>query len=407
MMCYSISMEIWNEIKNKKCIILVSGGPDSMALVHMAMSRKLDITLVSVNYHVRATSKKDIELLQSFALRFQIPFYIFDAHNLIGNFQSKARDFRYQKAMEVAETVGAEVILTAHHLDDHLETHLWQLKRNHKPLYFGIKPKTWLKNFMLVRPCLMISKDRLIQYNKEHNIPFVVDESNFSQKYTRNVIRQQCLSMSEAQKDKILKELNEANQQIDYVIQALIPQMSKHGVDVSWFKTLNQEHQHLCLRVFLNEHKSIKATKNALNQFCLHLDHKDYHQYFSPVYLLVHYGMIKVFLPLKAQIQIINNEFELKNADLTMYEQSLKDFPCTFFEEDFPLVLRFAKPKDRLQIKVGRKKVFNWFSEKKIPRIARQTWPVIENAEKQVIYVKGWGADLIHRTNIQSHFMIK
>lgn len=401
MMWYSIPMTIWNELNNKKCIILVSGGPDSMALVHMAMSHKLDIVLVSVNYHMRDTSQKDIELIQSFALQHQLPCYIFDAYDLKGNFQAKARDFRYQKAMEVADEVGAEVILTAHHLDDHIETYLWQIKRNHKPLHYGIKPSTWLKDFMLVRPCLMMSKAQLIQYNHEHNVPYIIDESNTSLKYTRNVIRQQCLSMSEAEKKEILKEIKEANQQIDQVIQAFIPHMSEQGIDVSWFKTLSQEHQHVCLRVFLNEHKSIKATKDALDQFCLHLDHKDYHQFFAPVYLLVHYGMIKAFLPLKVNPQIINSKAELEEADLTLYSQSLKKLPCAFFEEDFPLVLRFARPKDRMQIKVGRKKVFNWFSEKKIPRIARQTWPVIENAERQVIYVKGWGADLVHRTNIQ------
>lgn len=401
MMWYSIPMTIWNELNNKKCIILVSGGPDSMALVHMAMSHKLDIVLVSVNYHMRDTSQKDIELIQSFALQHQLPCYIFDAYDLKGNFQAKARDFRYQKAMEVADEVGAEVILTAHHLDDHIETYLWQIKRNHKPLHYGIKPSTWLKDFMLVRPCLMMSKAQLIQYNHEHNVPYIIDESNTSLKYTRNVIRQQCLSMSEAEKKEILKEIKEANQQIDQVIQAFIPHMSEQGIDVSWFKTLSQEHQHVCLRVFLNEHKSIKATKDALDQFCLHLDHKDYHQFFAPVYLLVHYGMIKAFLPLKVNPQIINSKAELEEADLTLYSQSLKKLPCAFFEEDFPLVLRFARPKDRMQIKVGRKKVFNWFSEKKIPRIARHTWPVIENAERQVIYVKGWGADLVHRTNIQ------
>ena len=401
MMWYSIPMTIYNELSNKKCIILVSGGPDSMALVHMAMSHKLDIVLVSVNYHMRDSSQKDIELIQSFALQHQLPCHIFDAYDLKGNFQAKARDFRYQKAMEVAEEVGAEVILTAHHLDDHIETYLWQIKRNHKPLHYGIKPSTWLKDFMLVRPCLMMSKAQLIQYNHEHNVPYIIDESNTSLKYTRNVIRQQCLTMSDEEKNEILKEINKANQQIDQIIQAFIPHMSEQGIDVTWFKTLSQEHQHVCLRVFLNEHKSIKATKDALDQFCLHLDHKDYHQFFAPVYLLVHYGMIKAFLPLKANPQIINSKAELEEADLTLYSQSLKRLPCAFFEEDFPLVLRFARPKDRMQIKVGRKKVFNWFSEKKIPRIARQTWPVIENAERQVIYVKGWGADLVHRTNIQ------
>jgi tRNA(Ile)-lysidine synthetase-like protein len=401
MMCYSIPMTIFNELINKKCIILVSGGPDSMALVHMAMSHKLDIVLVSVNYHMRETSQKDIDMIQSFALKHQLPCHIFDAYDLKGNFQAKARDFRYQKAMDVATSVGAEVILTAHHLDDHIETYLWQLKRNHKPLHYGIKTKTWLKEFMLIRPFLNMSKSQLIEYNKKHDVPYVIDESNTSLKYTRNVIRQQCLTMSESEKDKILKELNEANQKIDEIIQSFMPHITKQEMNVEWFKTLNEEHQHICLRVFLNEHKAIKATKDALDQFCLHLDHKDYHQFFAPVYLLVHHGMIKVFSPLKPLHQIINSKTDMQNADMSMFTQSLKTLPCAFFEEDFPIVLRFAKPKDRMQIKVGRKKVFNWFSEKKIPRIARQTWPVIENAQREIIYVKGWGADLVHRTNIQ------
>jgi len=371
-----------------------------MALAHLAVASSLHVVLVSVNYHKRTTSHHDIEVVQSFANHYHLPLHVFDAYDLEGNFQAKARDFRYQKALEVAHEVKADVIMTAHHMDDHLETYLWQLKRNHKPLYYGIKPTTWLQEFELVRPLLELSKQDLIHYNQLHDIKYVIDESNHQPVYTRNVIRQTLLEMSEEEKQIHLHALNEANHQLEAMMRSFQSHITDQGIEVTWFKTLSLDEQHRCLRFFLNQHKAIKASEDALNQFMHHLDHNDYHQFFSPVYLMVHRGWVQIFRPtppLHIQCHSID---ELKNLNTESFNFDLKTIRCEFIDSDFPLILRYAKPKDRMQIKIGRKKVFNWLSEKKIPRIMRQTWMVIENAEKQIIYVKGWGADMVHRTNI-------
>lgn len=371
-----------------------------MALAHMAVMASLKVVLVSVNYHKRSTSHYDIQVVQSFANQHNLPCFVFDAYDLEGNFQAKARDFRYQKALEVAQEVKADVIMTAHHMDDHLETYLWQLKRNHKPLYYGIKPTTWLQEFELVRPLLELSKQDLIQYNQLHSIDYVMDESNEQPVYTRNIIRQSILEMSEEEKQSHLLALNKANDQLETMMRSFEPHISAEGIDVSWFKTLTLDEQHRCLRFYLNQHKAIKASEDALNQFVHHLDHNDYHQFFSPVYLMVHRGWIKIFRPTPPLHLKVMSFDELQNTNLSAYNFELSTIRCQFFETDFPIILRYAKAKDRMQIKIGRKKVFNWLSEKKIPRIMRQSWMVIENAEKKIIYVKGWGADMVHRTNI-------
>jgi tRNA(Ile)-lysidine synthetase-like protein len=407
MMWYSIPMNPLIQFQQQTCVLLVSGGPDSMALAHMAVTSKLNVVLVSVNYHKREHSDQDIALVQVFALKHGCPLYIFDAYDLVGNFQAKARDFRYQKAMEVARSVDAKVIMSAHHLDDHLETYLWQIKRNHKPLYYGIKPITWLQEFMLVRPCLEYSKEELINYNHTHDVDYIIDESNASLVYTRNVIRQEIQSMNQNEKLKLLETIKHANIELKASLDSFLPQFTSQGIDMNWFKTLEKDDQHACLRVYLNQHKATKASQDALEQFTLHCDHKDYHQFFSPVYLLVHHGWIKVFhppLPLFIEVKSLNEWNDLR---LDVFGQPLQSLNLTLMNEDFPLIIRHARPKDRMQIKVGRKKVFNWFSEKKIPRIVRQTWPLIQNAERQIIYVKEWGADMVHRTNNNPTFMIK
>lgn len=407
MMWYSIPMNPLTQFQQQTCVILVSGGPDSMALVHMAITQQLEVVLVSVNYHKREDSDHDIALVRDFALKHGCPLYIFDAYDLVGNFQAKARDFRYQKAMEVAKEVNAKVIMSAHHLDDHLETYLWQIKRNHKPLYYGIKPVTWLQDFMLVRPCLEYSKEQLIEYNHTHHIDYVIDESNASLVYTRNAIRQEIQTMSQVEKQQLLEAIKQANIELKASLDTFLPQFTPQGIDVEWFKTLSQDDQHTCLRVYLNQHKATKASQDALEQFTLHCDHKDYHQFFSPVYLLVHHGWIKIYHP-PAELHIeVKSMQEWQTLNLDVFGKPLQSLNLLLMEEDFPLIIRHAKPKDRMQIKIGRKKVFNWFSEKKIPRIVRQTWPLIQNAERQIIYVKEWGADMVHRTNNNPQIVIK
>lgn len=398
-MWYSIPMNPLTQFQNQKCVLLVSGGPDSMALAHMAITHQVEVFLVSVNYHKREHSHQDIALVQRFALQHGCPLSVFDAYDLVGNFQAKARDFRYQKAMEVAKQVNASIIMSAHHLDDHLETYLWQLKRNHKPLYYGIKPSTWLSEFTLIRPCLEYSKEQLINYNHQHHVDYVIDESNSSPMYTRNVIRQEIQGMSQEDKLKLLESIKQANQELKASLDSFKPHFTPQGIDVNWFKTLTQEEQHACLRVYLNQNKATKASMDALEQFVLHVDHKDYHQFFSPVYLLVNHGWIKVFHPPVPLQVTVTSMSEWQNLSLDVFGSPLQSLKLNLTESDFPLTLRFAKPKDRMQIKVGRKKVFNWFSEKKIPRIIRQYWPLIVNTEKAIIYVKEWGADMVHRTN--------
>ena len=392
-------MKTLEQYQYKTCVILVSGGPDSIALAHMAVSSHLNVHLVSVNYHQRESSYKDIELVKAFAKTHLCEVHIFDAPELKGNFQAKARDFRYSKAIEVAHRVRAEVIMSAHHLDDHIETYLWQIKRNHHPLYFGIKPSTWLEEFELVRPCLSLSKKDLVDYNHQYGLDYIIDESNASLKYTRNAIRKSIEAMGEIEKKHILQQIDDANDVLMRKRDELSQHINHDSIDVEWFKTLSKEDMHLCLRLFLNQHRAIKASSDALNQVLQHLDHKDYHQFFAPGYLLVHRGLIRFFKPLKPLNVVIDSFDTWTASDIQSFDKPLKELNVQLYEHDFPLILRFAKARDRMQIKIGRKKVFNWFSEKKIPRIERQFWPVIENAEKQIIYVKGWGAELVHRTN--------
>lgn len=404
---YSIRMNSFAIQNLSPCVILVSGGPDSIALAHMAYKANLTIHLVSVNYHVRASALRDIEIVRRFAHNFKCELHVFDAFELKGNFQAKARDFRYQKAIEVANAIGAQCIMSAHHLDDHIETYLWQIQRQHQPLYFGIKPETWLQGFKLVRPCLGYSKQDLIAYNHKNNLEYAIDETNASLKYTRNAIRQSVEKMNEDEKKQLLMQIEEANVVLSRKREVLSQHISETGIVIDWFKTCSIEDQLLCLRLYLNQNKAVKASEEALMQFIQHLDHKDYHQFFAPVYLLVHRGTIRIFTPPSPVNLSIASYQAWSVCAFKIGETEVRNIDVRLSDEDFPLTIRFAKPRDRMQIKVGRKKVFNWFSEHKIPRIVRQYWLVIENAQKQIIYVKGWGADLVHKTNKNTQSMVK
>ncbi len=104
-------------------VICVSGGPDSMALLHMC--RRMRVAVCHVNYRMRPTADRDEAIVAEFCrargiqLCVQRPFF---APGKDRNFQAWARAERYGFAAQTAKAVGAAAILTAHNRDDFLET---------------------------------------------------------------------------------------------------------------------------------------------------------------------------------------------------------------------------------------------------------------------------------------------
>jgi tRNA(Ile)-lysidine synthase len=182
-------------------VCAVSGGPDSMALLHVLarLSGELGCRLVAAHVHHGfrpAESDAEAETVQAFAASLGVPFVMarVDAPGFARetgmNAQAAARELRYRFLRETAEARGAKAIALAHHLDDQAETVLMNLLSGASLTGLaGMAPVRTENGIKLVRPFLRISKKEILAYVKAWNIPHHADSSNDSRAYLRNRIR--------------------------------------------------------------------------------------------------------------------------------------------------------------------------------------------------------------------------
>lgn len=188
----------------KKLLLAVSSGLDSMVLLHLFQELHYDIAIAHCNFQLRGVeSFGDQKFIQDYAEANAIPIFVtqFDTEAFAKDFklstQVAARELRYNWFYELLETENYDYILTAHHADDNLETFLINLTRG-----TGLEGLTGIpeQNDKIIRPLLFSSRLEIINYAKEHCIEWREDSSNASDKYVRNKIRHHLIP--------ILKELN-------------------------------------------------------------------------------------------------------------------------------------------------------------------------------------------------------
>lgn len=191
-------------LKGKKLLLAVSGGIDSMVLTAIFHSLNYDISLAHCNFNLRGTeSDKDESFVQNVGQKLAIKTFCscFDTksyaqENKIST-QIAARDLRYKWFKELSAKNKFDYILTAHHLDDNLETFIINLTRG-----TGLDGLTGIPvvNNKIIRPLLNFSRNEIESYANQNQIEWREDQSNSTTKYTRNKIRHQIVP--------ILKEIN-------------------------------------------------------------------------------------------------------------------------------------------------------------------------------------------------------
>ncbi|VEU76326.1 tRNA lysidine(34) synthetase TilS [Mycoplasmopsis columboralis] len=190
--------------KNKKYLLAISGGPDSMFLLNKYKNKRIIVAFV--NYNQRNNSFIDQEIVERFCLKHNISLkkLILKKEDFKGgNFQNWARSVRYDFFFKAAKENQIQTIITAHHKDDFLETCFMQERKNKVVNYWGIKKINTINGFTILRPLLhRYFKNKILSFNKKHNIDFALDYTNEQTKYQRNSIRKILIN-----KTKIYKEI--------------------------------------------------------------------------------------------------------------------------------------------------------------------------------------------------------
>lgn len=193
---FSFKAYIQNEglIKPKQKVLLaISGGMDSVVLAHLLNASLIPFELAHVNFQLRGEeSERDESFVKDLASSLGVPLHMKKAdtisfaeeHKL--SIQEAARKIRYTWFEELLNTHQLDLVCTAHHADDDVETMLMNVCRGTGLMGMrGILPKQG----KIIRPLLFASRDQIQEYATAHHLQFVEDSSNASDKYARNYIR--------------------------------------------------------------------------------------------------------------------------------------------------------------------------------------------------------------------------
>jgi len=205
--------KVYNYIKHhallnegERVLVGLSGGPDSVCLIHILMRLQFKVIALHCNFHLRdEESNRDQEFAENLCKELGIECHTTHfntsewAKEHKVSIEMAARELRYEYFRKMKSECKAQYIAVGHHKGDNAETMLLNLMRGTGiDGMCGIRPK----NGDIIRPLLCLSREEIIDYLKEHNLAFVTDRTNLSNEYSRNKVRLDILPL--------MKDINSA-----------------------------------------------------------------------------------------------------------------------------------------------------------------------------------------------------
>ncbi len=396
----SLLSQLREELNQTPFLISVSGGVDSMVLLHAL--KELKPVVVHFNHHKRKASIKDEQFVSSFCLNEGLSLITEDIHVTHGNFQSEAHHQRQNKLIEIAKKHQITHVLTAHHLDDHVETLLMQIQQHgNKKLNIGLKEKNIIKDVIFYKPLLTIEKKHLYDYAKNHHLNHVEDVSNQKNIYTRNTIR-----------NRLLPKLYQVDPNIKEKIIAYLQRVHKIYPDIqheasTYVKdTLSKHELSQCQRMLLREviyqwllihhitpktsyiEDVIKGIHNKKPNFSILLE-KNQQVLFS--YDTISIQSLSQQNTLNQDVLEGNILFDNKHVSI-FFDNKPNHIQASseicYNKLIFPLTVRYRKAGDVLSFHYGHKKLKNHLIDIKYPKHLRDSLLVIEDQQQTIVFVE-------------------
>jgi tRNA(Ile)-lysidine synthetase-like protein len=182
--------ELINWPKSGKYVVAVSGGADSVTLLHILATSGRDYELIVAHYDhaIRTDSARDSELVESLAKKYGLEYRTERSATSI-NSEAQARDARFEFLNRIMLETNSSVIITAHHQDDVIETSLLNVARGSGRR--GLAP---MESGEILRPLLGVSRNQLRAYAMSHDLHWNEDITNEDQSNPRNFLRRSLLS---------------------------------------------------------------------------------------------------------------------------------------------------------------------------------------------------------------------
>jgi len=387
----------------KKYVIACSYGPDSMALLDMAIKDELNLVVAHVNYHKRDVSNFEEKSLREFCKKNKIQIEVLDTASLKceGNFQNWARKIRYEFFAAVLKKYQANAVLVAHQQDDLIETYLMQKMRGGFVRYTGIAEKTTLFNVPIIRPLLSYSKAELELYDKNYGVPFSIDVSNLSNDYTRNKIRHEIVEkLTTEERKQILTELSNKQNTIESYSEI---------IELNTFLSFSDEQATFFISDFVEENeKHIDISKKFVSEIKTAFASK---KTFVKIKLTKNLCIQKDFnfvelVDLRKQIKYSYKLNPIDLVDDDLFFISFKDgLDRNLSKSDFPIEIRPLSRKDIIELSDYSCEVRRLFIDWKMPHFLRECWPGIYNKDGKLIYIPRYREKFVD--NHKTKFVIK
>lgn len=420
--------------ENRSYLLAVSGGADSMVLAHCFKDLGIHFQIAHINYKLRGEdSDLDQKTVEDFCKKNDVKFHLYKVsekdqkpeHSI----QLWARELRYEFFRKVQKEENLEFLVTAHHLNDQLETFIINLSKA-----AGINGLSGIpaNDNCILRPLLNFTKEEIYAFAEENNIEYREDLSNKKNDYLRNKIRNEIVPKLLETNDHFLENFKKSssylNQTKDFVQQQIqeienrISVFNREYTVLSKDK-LNEENDFVKFEILkkygFNQEEEIPKIFKAENGS----------SFFSKDYLLiVNYNELILSkktedgkwkfekhsddeILLMENFDSSENQITINLENIIEIESINNSFEWEFDAEKlrFPLRLRRQKKGDQFYPMgfSGKKKVSKFFRDEKISILARQKIWLLTDGEDSVLGIVPFRQDRRNSKNENTQNILK
>lgn len=423
--------------KNTTVLVGVSGGPDSMALLHFLRSiRKewnLRIIAIGLDHQLRGeASLADLHYVRGVCLDWNIKFIetsidvpSYKQDKQLGT-EIAAREVRYHFFAQQMRYFQADYLALGHHGDDQVETMLMGLVRAASSSAFsGIPIKRRFATGEIIRPLLSVTKTIIETYCQENQITPRIDPTNNETIYTRNYFRKEVVPLLKKKNRNIhttVQHLSETIHEDELFLQAEAKKALKDIVQLdsesktatlkidqykSHPRALQRRIFHLILNYLYEELPKDLSYIHEEYLFSLIESKKSNARIDFPSQLKLEksYGNLTFYFQNRQPYPItyhrilgIPGEVELPDGSIVkanfvenMFVENEYSYFCDVKQVELPLHIRTRRPGDRMRWKGlnGSKKLKDIFIDVKAPLKDRDKWPIVVDNKGEILWLIG------------------
>ncbi len=404
---------------NDTIVIGLSGGPDSMCLLDVIsnLNKRIDIICAHINHNIRKESQKEVEFVKDYCNKKHVKFetITFDKKSANKNYtEQELREKRYDYFEKIIKKHHAKYLFTAHHGDDLIETILMRISRgSNLKGYCGFQIENPKEEYSIIKPLIFTTKEEILTYNKENDIPSVTDSTNEGNKYTRNRYRHSILPFLKSENKnvhlKYLKFSRELTKYYNYVSnqvnQEIQKRYHKKVLDISEFTSLDELIQTKIIEYILDDNyidnlylvndKHVNIVLDIIKNSKPNIEI----QFPDNLRITKSYSTLKITRSKQNskdyRIKLTEN-LTLQNGDTFTFLDKT-DSTSNFYlklnskEIKLPLYIRNRKIGDKMTVKNMKspKKIKDIFIDCKISKDERNTIPLLVDSNDEILWIPG------------------